>query len=142
MDKARQRLTALREFWDKKRNAKELPRRGDFDPKALRPWIGNLALVEIVPDGEMLFRLCGTNLYGRLGGEFTGRDVNSLPSGIAEQFCEGVRHACRTRTPFELTHRLVMNGEAKSFCDVYLPLSDDNARVKIVLFASFEGIRK
>ncbi|MBI1330264.1 MAG: PAS domain-containing protein [Alphaproteobacteria bacterium] len=79
MDKARQRLTTLREFWDKKRDANALPRRGDFDPKALRPWIGNLALVEIVPDGEMHFRLCGTNLYGRLGGEFTGRAVNALP---------------------------------------------------------------
>lgn len=141
MDKTNQKLRALRELWDKKKVVDRLPRRADFDPKTLRPWIGNLALVEIVPNGDLLFRICGTNLHSRFGGEFTGRDVSALSPEIARDFRQALRQACQTRVPVEITHDYVVDGEARTFRDICLPLSDDTP-INTVLFASFQVLKK
>jgi len=138
MNKASQKLFALCELWDEKRKADRLPRRSDFDPKSLRPWIGDLALVEIAAGGEPLFRICGTNLHNRFGGEFTGLAIGSLAPEIERDFRHGLTHVCQSKAPLEMHYGCTVNGEVKSFRDAYLPLSDDNARVGTVLFASFE----
>jgi hypothetical protein len=138
MEKATRKLFALRTLWDAKRSASNLPRRADFDPKSLRPWIGNLALVEIPAGGEPLFRICGTNLHDRFGGEFTGRAIGSLAPEIERDFRHGLTHVCRSKAPLEMNCGCTVNGEARSFRDAYLPLSDDDACIGTVLFASFE----
>lgn len=116
----------------------KLPRRKDFEPKSLRPWIGNLAFVEVSSDGELLFRLVGTNLHGRFGGEYTGLSAGSLPPDIGRAFRQEILKACRSRTPIDATQVCVVDGEEKTFNDIYLPLSDDNERIDTILFASFQ----
>jgi hypothetical protein len=41
-----------------------------------------LALIEIGDGGRTTFRLCGTNLMGRFGGEFTNRSVAELGTEV------------------------------------------------------------
>jgi hypothetical protein len=50
-----------------------MPARTDFDVGVLRPWLGNLALIDIPSN---MIRLCGTNLMSRFG--VMQQDANRL----------------------------------------------------------------
>jgi hypothetical protein len=119
-----------------------MPNRNDLDPRVLRPWIGNLALIEISIGGDAQFRLCGTNLHGRFGGEFTRRSVTTLDAQIGESVRDCIDRVCSTKAPAELTHERVIDGERKTYRELGLPLSDDAARLSIVLFASYPAKMK
>ena len=67
------KLASLRALWDAKRQERAMPSRDDFGIHELKPWLGHLALVDVA--GERTFRLCGTNLSARFGGDMTGKRV-------------------------------------------------------------------
>lgn len=71
---ANQKLVALRTLWEQKRGERTMPCRGDLSVAELRPWLGHLALINLDSTGDT-FRLCGTNLFPRFGGDVTGLRV-------------------------------------------------------------------
>jgi hypothetical protein len=98
-----------------------------------------LALIELGSDGPAMFRLCGDNLMGRFGGEFTNRPVADLGDGIRptiETYIERVR---QTRAPQDGIQNLVIDGTPTRFCELCLPLADNNENVEMLLFACFRA---
>jgi hypothetical protein len=129
-------------FWETKRGPRLIPSRADFAVGELRPWIGNLALLDIQSDGKATFRICGTNLLGRFGGEQTRKSLDDLRPDIRTPFQHLIQRICHTPKPTHETLTLRIDEEDANFQELALPLSDDGANVHAVLFASYPVSKK
>jgi hypothetical protein len=103
----------------------------------LRPWIGNLALIDVFENGEDEFRLCGSNLHARFGGEVTRRRLSTLDRQTMDVLQRSIAAIRRSRSPQELEYHRVVDGTAMSFRELCLPLSNDEMSVSTVLFVSY-----
>lgn len=137
MQKSNQLLGSLLETWNKARGQRAMPQWSGFDARALRPWLGHLALVECLGSDELRFRLCGTNLHARLGGEFTRCSLAALDPEIGAPLCLQLAQVLQSRAPIWAHFDRAVAGKRVHFLDLYLPLSDDAASVSLVLFASY-----
>ncbi|HSC19061.1 MAG TPA: PAS domain-containing protein [Rhizomicrobium sp.] len=123
-------LTAL---WHKMRKGMGTPRRRDFCPRVLKPYLSRLVLVERVEDAPpaFRFRLVGTMVTDTLS-ERTGQGFHH-PTATAEQTERWTHSALLSlqvlkplRFPIVMQERMV--GETVS-----LPLADDNDEPRFVL---------
>jgi hypothetical protein len=108
---------------------------------ALRPWLGNLALIDLT--GEPHFRICGTSLHVRFGGEMTGKALDALNEAhgpVELRSC--IEKARRTLRPVSATHRVSANHEPTVFHELYLPLGTDGIVPDTVLLVSYAEARR
>jgi hypothetical protein len=136
LTRANQRLCDLLSLWNEMRGGKTMASRTDFSVRALKPWLGNLALIDIGCGERATFRLCGTNLMVRFGGEFTNRHIAELSDAVRPSVEAYVRGVCRSCAPKDGTHGRVIDGTFERFRELCLPLSDTGARVTTLLLAS------
>ncbi len=142
MERANHKLRDLLALWTAKCAGRSMPSRTDLDVTVLKPWLGNLALLDIQGDGGAVFRLCGTNLHARFGGEMTRRDISELSPAVGESFRACLEWACRSQTPTEAAHERVIDGVPAAFHELHLPLSDDATHVRALLFACYPVTKK
>jgi hypothetical protein len=64
-------------YWSRIRQGRPAPDQADIDPKALKRLLPFVFLLDARPDGSFLYRLAGTTLCERYGGELRGRDFLS-----------------------------------------------------------------
>lgn len=138
---ANQKLAALRTLWEQKRGQRAMPCRGDLSVADLRPWLGHLALVDLDNTGDT-FRLCGTNLFPRFGGDVTGLRVADLPGEGGLSFREGIARVRADRLPSAASHAQIIHGEEVIFNELALPLSNNGVELRVVLFASYPARTK
>ncbi len=138
MDSPNQKLVALQALWERKRGNRAMPSRADLDVTELKPWLGNLALIDLVGTDGATFRLCGINLRPRFGGDVTGRDLKTLSDDIGATIRPCVFRIQETKTATSDRHIRTINGKQVTFDDLAAPLSDDGVHVKTVLFASYQ----
>jgi hypothetical protein len=136
-----QKLAALRALWDQKRGERAMPCRGDLSVADLRPWLGNLALIDLGSTGDT-FRLCGTNLFPRFGGDVTGLRVVDLRGEGGRAIRDCVARLRAERVPHLESHTQIIHGEQVTFNELALPLSNGDAELKVVLVASYPAKTK
>lgn len=141
MERANGKLKALLALWHEKRGARPMPSRGDLPVSALRPWLGNLALIDLRNGDGPIFHLCGTSLYSRFGGEMTRRKIDSLDDVIAKTLRHSIEQVRHTRKPAQAKHETTQ-GTPIVFYEFYAPLSDDGVTIDTVLFASHAEQRR
>ncbi len=137
VDLANQKLAALKALWERKRGERAMPSRVDLDFSELKTWLGHLALIDLSATDGGVFRLCGTNLSSRFGGEVTGFELQSLPNDIGESIRSCVARVRETRAPLGDRHARMIDGSKVTFEEIVFPLSDDGVVVKTVLFACY-----
>jgi hypothetical protein len=130
-ERAKRMLESLAALWAEKRGENRLPRRADLPVSELKPWLGSLALFEFRPEAGLVFRLCGTGLLPRFGGEMTGKPLESLAPEMAAALRREVEAAIREGRP---RHVRAMVG-SQVFHELYLPLDGEDG--ELVLFASY-----
>lgn len=139
MEIANQKLAALLALWNNKRGTRSMPSRADLTVTTLRPWLGNLALIDLPADGLPVFRLCGEGLRARFGGEQTKHKVETLDDDIGRSLRECIEHVRRTRNPKDSQHERVVSGTKVGYHELCLPLSDNKGEeVHSLLFASYQ----
>ena len=136
-DRANQKLQALVALWEGQRTGDQLPARADLPVSALRPWLGSLALFEFRPRTGPVFRLCGTGLYARFGGEMTGKPITDLEPALAEPLRKELDSAVAGRKPRRSRHVSQTGERFLVFHELYLPLTGDGEDAELVLFASY-----
>lgn len=135
-EKANQQLHALVALWEERRGSRTVPTRDDLPVKDLRPWLGSLALFEFPSASSPVFRLCGTSLHRRFGGEMTGKPVAALPPDIAEGLSKQLEKARAEKKPRQTRYSLPQQPPT-TFHEVYLPLAGSARSGDLVLFASY-----
>jgi len=137
MERATGKLQALRALWQEKRGTRAIPSRGDMPVSALRPWLGHLALIDLT-GAAPCFRLCGTGLHARLGGEMTSRKLDAVSVAHGRLLLRAcIEEICRTLAPAPMVHAMRGDPARTVFHDLCLPLGHDGKRADTVLFASY-----
>jgi len=114
-----------------------MPSRRDIDPVEVPTLLPNLQLIEIVAGGRFRYRLIGTALVEAFGRDYTGQYPDELFDGPrARSIIEthnAVRHA---RQPMFLRSRYFTTKNVDIIANrLYLPLSDDDREVNMILGA-------
>ncbi|HEY0281609.1 MAG TPA: PAS domain-containing protein [Rhizomicrobium sp.] len=129
------KLTSLKALWDAKRQKRPMPSRDDFGIHELKPWLGHLALVDVT--GERIFRLCGTSLFSRFGGDMTGQPVARVSAALRRGVTDQVAKACETKTPVPVECCIQAYGQPVIYSELVLPLSQNGEEVSMLLWASY-----
>jgi hypothetical protein len=137
MERAKSKLEDLFMLWHEKRGGRPMPSRGDLPVSVLRPWLGNLALVDLT-GAIPYFRLCGTGLHARFGGEMTGQKLDAIDDRhgrkALRQAIETVR---KNPGPAQQSYTVPRPGGVLTFHELYVPLAFDGEHADTVLFASY-----
>lgn len=134
-------LRRLLADWENWRGARRMPSRTDFQPEDLRYLLGNLFLLDVVPQADALprlrYRLFGSNVAQYRGYDLTGRFLDQHPdasfAAAASQAYAPVLAACRPL--WADVNGLSATGEVFRFEALVLPLSSDGETVDMVLAA-------
>ena len=137
VDLANHQLVARENLWARKRGQRAMPSRADLAVSELRPWLGNLALIDLNEMGDGTFRLCGTNLTARFGIDVTGCRVATLSDDLVATIVSFITRIRETKTPVHHRHVRIVHGTEVNFDDLALPLSSDGDHVGTLLFASY-----
>src|SRR3546814_20953690 len=76
-----------------------MPDRADIDPNEMKPWLGNLMLVERKDDGDYIYRLYGSTFVNQFKVDMTGKQVSGLPEKQAELLRTEYDAAVHSRMP-------------------------------------------
>jgi hypothetical protein len=69
---------ALHAYWDRLRNGRAAPERGDLDPRAIRTVLGDVFMIELNGTRRDLVRLAGTRLCALFCRELRGTPLGAL----------------------------------------------------------------
>jgi hypothetical protein len=130
------KLRRLYDYWDGKRAGREMPARADLDPLDMTFVIGNMILVDVLPENPVRFRirLHGTNLSQRIGFELTGKMLDELPQVEFRKFAqESFTQTVEQRGPRHGRRDRVLDGRVARYEAVLLPLSSDGETVDRIL---------
>lgn len=75
-----QKLQELLNLWESLKGDRRYPSRGDFDPHTLKPWLGNIELIDVIGSDppRYKFRLVGTRITAIDGLDATGRFADEV----------------------------------------------------------------
>lgn len=130
-------FASLFKVWDGKRAGRTYPARSDFDPLELRPWLGRISLLDVLPGPPMDFRyrLCGSQTVAQYGLDLTGRRFSEAcyigtPSEAQAAMSELVRIG-------KVRYRNDPVGDVRGFASmrerIYLPLAEDGKTIDMIL---------
>jgi hypothetical protein len=124
------RMSQFLDLWERKRAGRAVPARYDFAFEELRPWLGELHLLEVLPD-DFRFKVFATGTAERVKREYTGRLISeAAPRELAQEAMIAYRQAVNLRTPlFSDRSNVHIEGRAFSWNRLILPLGVDGATV-------------
>jgi hypothetical protein len=130
------RLLGLFQYWLGKCRGRVMPARRDIDPIEMRPWLGNLLLVDFPPDPmQYRIRLDGVNLVQFYSSSREGKGVEAMTSEeerriVLPQYITVLEN--RQPAYYE-TQFVTSEGVVTSQRKLLLPLSEDGQRVNMIL---------
>jgi hypothetical protein len=130
------RLLGLFHYWHGKCQGRAMPARRDIDPIEMKPWLGNLLLVEFPPDPmQYRIRLDGVNLVEFYSSSREGKGVEAMTSEeerriVLPQYMTVLEEKQPAYYEAEfVTSEGIVTAQRK----LLLPLSEDGTRVNMVL---------
>ncbi|MEK9968734.1 MAG: PAS domain-containing protein [Ferrovibrio sp.] len=132
------RLKALLQYWRGKTSPGRLPARVDIDPLELKPLLGNINLIEVVPqpDGGQRFRyrLFGTEFVFYHGGDLTGQWVDEIGNQVYRDQLVGLyNHVVGTGATPILSYDYILESRRHRFQAVILPLATNGRTIDVIL---------
>ena len=131
------KLEKLVAVWRAKCVDGRLPSRDDFTPRDLKPWLSNVALLELVPEGGYRFRVCGTGLIPRFGCDATGKTIEELAGEWRTDLQNRLDRSSTLQTPDIARFQIPLVLKRTDYSEVILPLANDGAQVSMLLLAAY-----
>jgi hypothetical protein len=132
-------LAFLKAYWDKKRGGRKMPSRADIKPAEMKEHLGWIVLIDVLPDySDFRYRMVGSRVSEAFPGAAKGRFISETYRQFSELAVKGAlathRKAARDAVPLRTYgSAAAMDREFMDFDAVFLPLSDDGARVNMLL---------
>jgi hypothetical protein len=131
------RLCRLFYYWLAKKGDRRFPSRSDIDPLDFSYILGHVTLLDVVRDPvRFRFRVHGTEMARRAGYDLTGKFLDDLPITDYRRYvrerCEGL---VRDGEPMLVRHNRTLDGRARQYEALWLPLSDDGEAVTMLICA-------
>jgi hypothetical protein len=138
-----QLLAALRAYWARKRDGREMPRREDIVPGEIKYQLTHVLLADVIDGGrDFRYRLVGSGLHRSFTAVPTGRLMSEALAPFGEDTVHGTIAAYRqvvlSRAPLRLRGAGALYGQDPKYFDALLmPLSDDGTSVNMIFGAFF-----
>jgi hypothetical protein len=131
-------LRRLYDYWYARRAGRRYPARLDIDPVDIKFVLGNVSLVEVVGEPpKFRWRLVGSLLVNRLGYDMTNQMVDDYPNpAYREYLIESYRAVVETGQPSVALNEREIDGKARRFEIVRLPLAEDGESINMILICS------
>jgi hypothetical protein len=101
------RLIAFERLWHAKCRDGRLPARRDFSFGDFRPWLGSVAILEVVDGGaDFRFVLHGTKIVERHRHDLTGQTVGAMSPAWRDTALPGYLATMRDKVPLYSRHRV------------------------------------
>ena len=130
------RLQGLYGYWQGKLNGRRMPARRDIDPLEMKPWLGNVLLVDFPEDRlQYRVRLDGVNIVQFYGSSRQGKGIEVMTSDeerqiVLPQYFTVLDH----QLPAYYESQFQTSEGVPTFqCKLLLPMSDDGQRVNMIL---------
>ncbi len=125
-------------YWNDKRRGRRLPARADIDPVEMKPWLGEVLLLDVIEGGrDFRYRLVGAMIAYRTGHDMTGKLLSEMPvdPAIGAAYLRDHRQAVETRAPVlaRYDYLSARDGRPVKFERLLLPLGDDGETVNMLL---------
>jgi hypothetical protein len=131
-------LVGLYDYWRGKAGDRPVPDRADIDPIEMVAWLPHLLMTDVLPEqNDVRFRLIGTWVVDRVGGDDTGKTIADLgvTAGRAE-IRETYLLAARTAQPYRRTGKFLNQSRVQDHLwaeRLILPLTRGGDRVEMIL---------
>jgi hypothetical protein len=138
-DIANPQLRAFRDLWESKRRDGKLPGRGDFDIDDFVPFMGRLAMLDVVDGGrDFRFRLYGTVIVEEYKKEMTGKLASEFRADFVGPIMTGYKAAHDTKRPYVDTIDIDAPDMHYVWDRIVVPLASDGETVDVILVYSQE----
>jgi hypothetical protein len=128
------RLRQIYDYWDAKRAGRPMPARADVDPVEIAWALGDVSLIDVLPDGEFRWRVDGSNLVAFFGCDMSGKKLSTYPfRRYLPQVRENFARPVDRREPVFLTRRFEDGERRWNYDTIFLPLSGDGRQVDMLL---------
>ncbi len=130
------KLRRLHEYWSQRRGDRKWPARADLDPVDMSFVLGNVILVEVLPETPVRYRirLHGSTLAQRVGYDLTGKMLDDMP---VPEFRDMSRRSfdkvVRTGEPLHVVADRMVDERMQHYESILLPLSNSGDRVDMLL---------
>jgi hypothetical protein len=132
------RLVELLAWWTAHCGARPMPSRADFEVSELKPWLGNIHLIDVEEGGaEFRYRVYGSNIA-----QYFGRDLTGLTTAVARSATRDIVRSeymtvVRERRPMLVQRERSIAGRDTPVERLILPLSADGAGVDKLMVGSY-----
>jgi hypothetical protein len=131
-------LLSLHEYWLSQCAGGIPPSAADLKPAELRPWIGNLLIMDVTRGDDFIYSYYGQTFADAFGEDRVGQSIASLPEAqrrLLQTEYEQVRLEGR---PLARLYTAVFDGVPATWERLVLPLSSDGAGVDKLMVAAYE----
>ncbi|HET6618544.1 MAG TPA: PAS domain-containing protein [Dongiaceae bacterium] len=129
-------IVAFHAYWNRKRRGRRMPARADIDPAEIVPFLPGIMLVDAVADARrFVYRLVGTREVAMRGRDPTGKSVSEGFYGASAETSIASYQDVLARRALRLERREFTTPDGRFGREqvILLPLSNDDARVNMVL---------
>jgi hypothetical protein len=124
----------LFQLWLSKRGTRAMPEKRDFTAPDLRPWLGDIHLIEVIDQGkDFRYLIFGTDIARYYDVEMTRRFVSEWPEAMRELAFATYRRVVRDNCAYLVRQNEVAHDRVFSNHRLVLPLSKDGAAVDHIL---------
>lgn len=132
-----EQLAAFINLWASKCRLGQIPRRSDFPMDVLRPWIGQLVLMDVIDGGlDFRYRLIGTGIVTAVGRDLTGRLVSECDyEGELEKILACFRAPVREQRPVISRGRITWRPQKsfRAYENVHCPLRGEDSGIDMII---------
>jgi hypothetical protein len=133
------KLQALLALWNERvaDGPSSVPVPDQIDPMDMRPWIGNLVIMDVIEGDNFIYAYYGTQFASAFGKDMLGKSVDLLPDEqrtLIQKEYETVR---RNRLPLTRTYTASFEGKLETWERLVLPLSADGETVDKLMVAAY-----
>ena len=124
----------LFQLWSRKRGKRAMPSKADLQASELRPWLGDIHLIEVLEDGrDFRYLIFGTNIARYYDIEMTRRLASEWPEGMRKAAFATYTRVTRDACPYLVRQNEIAGNRLFSNHRLVLPLSATGVAVDHVL---------
>jgi hypothetical protein len=131
------RLLQLYWYWQERKGTRRHPSRRDIDPLDIRYVLGHVMMIDVLDSvPRFRIRLHGTEMVRRARYDLTGKFLEDLPN---PEYRDYVLMRCdilvQSGEPAIVHHDRILDGEIRQYEALWLPFSEDDQQVTMLLCA-------
>jgi hypothetical protein len=131
-------LRGLYEFWKGYCAVDSVAGATDIDPASLRPWIGNLLIMDVIEGDNFIYSYYGDAFQQAFGDSMVGKSIELLPPEQRDLLHNEYDRVRREREPLMRTYTADFNGRVATWERLVLPLTSTGETVDKLLVAAYQ----